>query len=147
LTRNIVDGMGPSGTFTKSAEATAIVLRENSNALLTILSAVASDPLYRWSVSPVEARHRQRLTEDDDQEDGPSATRKAELKDDLLAGITDTKTDKNEAAELVLSKIQEKLQGYEETTSQSIEGQVQFLINSARDPDNLSVMFSGWSSW
>ena len=149
--------MGPTGTegtFTKSAEATAVVLRANSNALLTILSAIASDPLYRWSVSPVEARRRQRLTDDEDQGTTGSTTTprkaaKAELKDDILA-ITETKTERNEAAALVLSKINEKLQGYEDGTSgeqQSIEGQVQLLINSARDPDNLSVMFNGWAPW
>ena len=55
LTRSLVDGLGPTGTegtFARAAEATAVVLRDNSNALLTILSAIAADPLYRWSVSP-----------------------------------------------------------------------------------------------
>ena len=149
LTRNIVDGMGPTGTegtFARSAEATAIVLRENANALLTILSAIASDPLYRWSVSPVEARRRQRLTDDDQQ---PSL--KAEkIKNGDQSSHTDSKSDRNEAAALVLAKIQEKLQGYEDGTAgeqQSIEGQVQLLINSARDPANLRVLFSGWAPW
>ena len=52
LTRNMVDGMGPTGTegtFARAAEATTRVLRDNSNALLTILSAIASDPLYRFT--------------------------------------------------------------------------------------------------
>lgn len=148
LTRNIVDGMGPTGTegtFASSAEATAVVLRENANALLTILSAIASDPLYRWSVSPVEARRRQRLNDDDDQ-----PARKKKIKDGDHASLTEKKSDRNEAAALVLAKIQEKLQGYEDGTSgeqQGIEGQVQLLINSARDPANLSRMFAGWASW
>ena len=50
MTRDIVDGMGPTGTegaFTAAAEATTQVLRENSSTLLTILSAVVSDPLYK----------------------------------------------------------------------------------------------------
>ncbi|CAB9503037.1 protein kinase TEL1 [Seminavis robusta] len=149
LTRNIVDGMGPTGTegvFTKSAEATAAVLRENANALLTILSAVASDPLYRWSVSPVEARRRQQLA-DDEQQPVPKGRRKSGS-----ASIPQTESttgERNEAAELVLAKIREKLQGYEEHSveGQSIEGQVQLLINSARDPNNLCVMFAGWAPW
>lgn len=48
----MVDGMGPTGTegtFARAAEATTRVLRDNSNALLTILSAIASDPLYRFT--------------------------------------------------------------------------------------------------
>lgn len=126
--------MGPTGTegaFTKAAEATAKVLRENANALLTILSAIASDPLYSWSVSPVEARRRQRMTDDDGAGD---------VKDLGENAQTESKSDRNEAAALVLAKINEKLQGYEDGTSgeqQSVEGQVQLLINSAIDPYNL----------
>ncbi len=63
LTRDIVDGMGPTGpegAFTHAAEATMSLLRDNSSALLTVLSAVVSDPLYKWSVSPVKARDLQR---------------------------------------------------------------------------------------
>ena len=93
----------------------------------------------------VEARRRQRLTEDD-QSSAPSEINQG----DLLPVTTESKSDRNEAAALVLAKIQEKLQGYEDGTSgeqQSIEGQVQLLINSARDPDNLSVMFTGWAPW
>ena len=67
MTRDIIDGFGPSateGVFRSSAEATMNVLRENSGALLTILSAVVSDPLYKWSVNPVKAQQR-RYDEDD----------------------------------------------------------------------------------
>jgi serine-protein kinase ATM len=145
LTRNLVDAMGPTGTegtFTRSAEATAIVLRENANALSTILSAIASDPLYRWSISPVEARRRQRLT---DEENEPAMKKNEKRKSGAQsASLTESKSDRNEAAALVLAKVQEKLQGYEDGTSgeqQGIEGQVQLLINSARDPANLCVMF------
>ena len=97
------------------------------------------------SVSPVEARRRQRLLEDDQD----SAL--SEIKNgDPLLGIGETKSERNEAAALVLTKVAEKLQGYEDGTSgeqQSIEGQVRFLINSARDPDNLGAMFFGWAPW
>jgi serine-protein kinase ATM len=148
LTRNVVDGFGPTGTegtFARSCEATASVLRENTNALLTILSAIASDPLYRWSVSPVEARRRQRIADDEQQ---PAPTKS--INDDKSLTVNESKSDRNEAAAMVLAKIQEKLSGYEDGTSgeqQSIEGQVQLLINSARDPANLCVMFAGWAPW
>ena len=59
--------MGPSGTegtFSRAAEETSKVLRDNSSALLTILSAIVSDPLYKWSVSPVKARRRQAAQND-----------------------------------------------------------------------------------
>jgi phosphatidylinositol kinase/protein kinase (PI-3 family) len=58
--------------------------------------------------------------------------------------------EKNEAAANAIAKIQEKLQGYEDGTSgeqQSVEGQVQLLINSAKDPDNLCDMYAGWAPW
>lgn len=112
-------------------------MRESSTSLLTILSAVVNDPLYKWSVSPVKARQRQ--MEDNN----------------LLAkgndGIGDQEQEnKNEAAQRAITKISEKLQGYEEGTGgeqQSVEGQVQLLINSARDPENLCKMYVGWCPW
>jgi phosphatidylinositol kinase/protein kinase (PI-3 family) len=58
--------------------------------------------------------------------------------------------DQNKAGAKALAKISEKLQGYEDSTSgeqQGVEGQVQLLINSARDPDNLCEMFAGWAPW
>jgi len=116
LTRDIIDGMGPSGTdgvFSKAAEATMGVLRNNADTLLTILSAVVSDPLYKWSLS----------TSDDN---------------------------RNDAADRAITKIHEKLEGYEDGTSgehKTVAGQVKLLINEARDPGNLSVMFVGWAPW
>ena len=56
--------LGVEGTFIKSAEETTAVLRKNADALLTILSAVVDDPLYRWSLSPVEAKKRQKSEND-----------------------------------------------------------------------------------
>lgn len=116
LTRNIVDGMGPLGTrgvFTTAAETTLEVLKENSNALLTILSAIVSDPLYKWTL-----------------------------------GIgKESKAGRNAAAALVISRIQEKLQGYEEGThgeQQTVSSQVQLLVNEAKDPNNLCRMYCGW---
>ena len=69
LTRDIVDGMGPSGTdgvFSKAAEATMGVMRNNADTLLTILSAVVSDPLYKWSLSPLKANQHQRKNKEED---------------------------------------------------------------------------------
>lgn len=131
LTRNIVDGMGPcgtEGTFVKVAEETTRILRRNASDLLTILSSVVADPLYRWNLNPMEASRQQaegRLREGSSEE-------------------------KNQAALKTITKIKEKLEGYEDSTSgeqQGVEGQVQLLINSARDPDTLCQMYVGWSPW
>ena len=55
--------MGPSGvegTFMKTAEHTLQVLQRNKDALLTILSAVVEDPLYKWSLTPVEVQQQEK---------------------------------------------------------------------------------------
>jgi len=149
LTRNIVDAMGPcgtEGTFSHAAEATMRLLRENATVLLTILSAVVSDPLYKWSVSPVKARLRQRL------DDGEEAAAKMDI--DFTGDSSPVKfqpsEDRNDAANRAITKIQEKLQGYENGTigeCQAVEGQVQLLINAARDHDNLCSLYFGWAPW
>ena len=58
--------------------------------------------------------------------------------------------DRNEAAAQAIAKVQEKLQGYEDGTSgepQSVEGQVRWLLHTARDPDLLCEMYHGWQAW
>jgi ataxia telangiectasia mutated family protein len=166
LTQNVVDGLGPTGTdglFTTASETTLAVLRQNSGALLTILSAVVSDPLYSWSMSPVKARERQALLNRDEDEvevgnnDEAEGTRRRAAALDASAawskGSSDNDfgvADQNEAAAAAISKIKEKLQGYEDGTSgeqQSIRSQIQLLIQMARDPDKLCEMFHGWSAW
>ena len=136
---------GTEGTFTRAAEETALLLRQNSSALLTILSAVVSDPLYKWNVTPREARNLQNVERDEGEE-------AAEVENAVdVSGAEDplpTADQKNEAAVRAIARIQDKLQGYEDGTSgerQSVEGQVQLLINEARDEENLSRIFHGWS--
>ena len=153
LTRDIVDGMGPSGTdgvFFKAAEATLAVLRHNSEALLTILSAVVSDPLYKWSISPQRARELQQEQEIKDEDEDDDSKRK-EVPSRLLSTVFNIEDDenRNDAAARAISKITNKLQGYEDSSSfdKSVAGQVKLLINEARDPDNLSLMYGGWSPW
>ena len=164
LTRDVVDGMGPSGTegcFSLSAEATATVLRDNAETLLTILSAVVSDPLYKWSMSPLQARKVQRAgarsadDEDDEdageeEEDADGALADAIGKHTSSAADENKEQNENEAATRAIQKIHQKLQGYEEGNTgerQSVEGQVQLLINEARDPDNLCNLYHGWAPW
>lgn len=67
LTRDIVDGMGINGvegTFRRCCEEVLKVLRENSLNLLTILEVVIYDPLYKWSLSPLKARNKQLMPND-----------------------------------------------------------------------------------
>ena len=141
LTQNIVDGLGPTeheGIFTSAAESTLSILRKNADSLLTILSAVVNDPLYKWSVSPMQARRRQRIAS----AEGEAVGKTGHGDDDL--------EDRNEAANHAIRRVREKLNGYEDGTSgeqQTIEGQVRFLVRAARDPDDLSHMYPGWAPW
>jgi len=140
--------MGPTGTdgaFSKAAEATMGVLRNNADTLLTILSAVVSDPLYKWSLSPMKANQHQR--NDDEDDDNGSTNTKLSMPN---AWMAPTSEDQNDTAARAIAKIHEKLEGYEDGTSgehKTVAGQVKLLINEARDPDNLSMMFGGWASW
>jgi len=161
LTRDIVDGMGPSGTegcFSAAAEATASVLRGNTETLLTILSAVVSDPLYKWSINPLQARRVQRGDQDDNEGDetgddiDDEATRATigRSANSVKNVAAPSEQSENDAANRAIQKIRQKLQGFEEGNSgerQSVEGQVQLLINSARDRDNLCVLYHGWAPW
>jgi ataxia telangiectasia mutated family protein len=152
LTRNMVDGMGPSGTegtFSNAAEETSRVLRDNASALLTILSAIVSDPLYKWSVSPVKARRRQ-AQEDEEEAEQPHGVEDTDFVSASAGGSLSSKEEHNKAAQQAVAKIDEKLKGFEDGTSgeqQSVEGQVQLLITTARDQDNLCQMYSGWAPW
>jgi phosphatidylinositol kinase/protein kinase (PI-3 family) len=132
--------MGPSGTdgvFSAAGQATMSVMRNNADTLLTILSAVVSDPLYKWSISPLISQQRQNY-DDESRLDFPCAR------------MFSSDENKNDAADRAIAKIHEKLQGYEDGTSgvhKTIAGQVKFLINEARDRDNLCLMFAGWAPW
>ena len=58
LTRDIVDGMGITGVegvFRRCCEKTMEVMRQNSEALLTIVQVLLHDPLSHWTLTPQQA--------------------------------------------------------------------------------------------
>lgn len=55
--------------------------------------------------------------------------------------------EKNKMAERVLCRLKEKLLGTEDGPASSIEGQVNRLIQQARDVSNLSRLFKGWQAY
>lgn len=137
--------LGTEGTFTKAAEATLEVLKDNSYALLTILSAIVADPLYKWSISS----HQNQRKNNDLKSSRKSVVSKKVIQESFSSSEENDTVKKNEAAAHTIRKIHEKLQGYEDGTSeqQSVVGQISLLINSARDRDNLCSMFPGWAPW
>lgn len=50
-------------------------------------------------------------------------------------------------ASRALSRIKLKLQGLEEGTATTVEGQVNRLIQQAKDERNLSKLFCGWQAY
>ena len=132
--------MGPCGTeglFVSVAEETTSILRQHEHELLAILSAVVADPLYKWSENATKAQ-RSRA------EERVMNWNPREARSDPVHYTNSETTTKT------LNKIKEKLQGYEDSTSgeqQGVKGQVQLLINSARDPNNLCIIFPGWGPW
>lgn len=53
----------------------------------------------------------------------------------------------NKTAERSLLRIEQKLQGTEEGLASSVSGQVERLIQQARDPTNLCRLFCGWQPY
>ncbi|KAH8074346.1 serine/threonine kinase [Aureococcus anophagefferens] len=113
-------------------------LQRTRGEIVTILDVLIHDPLYRWMVSPKDARHRQRH---DDADDGDDASRPG--------GGESNAGDANDDAERALFKVKQKLQGYEDAGHDvlSVEGQVKNLVADATDPENLCVLFPGWAPW
>lgn len=53
----------------------------------------------------------------------------------------------NKLAERVLIRLHQKLRGIEDGVKLSVPGQVNHLIQEARDPKNLSRLFPGWQPY
>uniref|UniRef100_A0A8D9AR42 non-specific serine/threonine protein kinase n=1 Tax=Cacopsylla melanoneura TaxID=428564 RepID=A0A8D9AR42_9HEMI len=131
LTRDVEDGMGVTGTegtFKKTCETTLTVMREHTETLLTILEVLLYDPLYTWTLTPSKAAEKQKLT-------------------NAKSFNTESDVPVNKIAARALFRLKQKLQGIEEGSVFSVEGQTNILIQRARDPDNLCRLFPGWQPY
>lgn len=147
---------GTEGTFQEAAKETISALRKNARNLLTILSSVVADPLYDWQTNPEELQRRQNEAEKQAVKT-PTIRRKSESGRKSLPSEIATvnkgvglKSNQNDGAIKTINKIKQKLDGYEDSAfgdQQGVEGQVQLLINSARDPNLLAEMYEGWGPW
>ncbi|KAK6170767.1 hypothetical protein SNE40_019079 [Patella caerulea] len=147
LTRDIVDGMGPTGVegvFRRCCEKTMEVMHDNQESLMTIVQVLLYDPLYAWTLSPQKA-HALQLRQNQDAED-------LNVTANNIGDITSNSDDRSDAsqeqvnklAERVLLRLQQKLQGIEDSVQLSVLGQVNLLIEEARDPKKLCRLFPGW---
>ncbi|XP_050594170.1 serine-protein kinase ATM isoform X2 [Bombus affinis] len=132
LTRNIVDGMGVSGvegTMRHCCEKTLTVLRDQRQIIITLLQVLLYDPLFKWTITPAEARNIQ------------SGTSSKLVENNQCSKAT------NKTAERALLRIEQKLQGTEEGLASSVSGQVERLIQEAHDPMNLCRLYCGWQPY
>jgi len=147
LTRDIVDGMGifgVEGPMRKSCEETMEVMRRNQESLLTIIEVFLHDPLYQWALT-VEAAMQHQW----DSEGTSSEVVSTVLEDSWGSnrGNPPEVRPVNAGAERALLRVKQKLDGTEDGASRSVAGQVQKLVQEARDPDKLCRMYVGWSAF
>ena len=112
------------------------MLRANAEALLTILEVLVGNPLYEWAR---DAAVQQR-------DPTPVGSHAPAVVEGGGGGGDD---DRNAHAELVLLRIQQKLDGRVHGGRErlAIQGQVRQLIDEARDPENSCRMYHGWAAW
>ncbi|RPB23770.1 hypothetical protein L211DRAFT_786209 [Terfezia boudieri ATCC MYA-4762] len=131
LTRDIVDGMGVTGTegvFRRCCEFTLSVLRLEKDNIMTILDVLRYDPLYSWTISPIKLKKMQRGEGRDESE--------ISAEDIFVKPNQGTKDDGE--AERSLEIVNKKLAG-----TLSVGATVNELIQQATDVKNLALLFCG----
>ncbi|XP_075536838.1 ATR serine/threonine kinase meiotic 41 [Dermacentor variabilis] len=128
LTHNMVDAMGPlgyEGVFRKACEVTLRIMRNETDALMSVLKPFVHDPLVEWSKAPKGARSHQ-------SESG-----------EII----------NEKALVNVNGIEQRLKGVYRGRNKpagpplSVEGQVDSLIQEATNEVNLCQMYVGWGAY
>ncbi|XP_047501891.1 serine/threonine-protein kinase ATR-like [Penaeus chinensis] len=124
LTHNMISAMGPTGyegIFRKTCEVTMRVMRDERDALMSILRPFIHDPLVEWSRGDKSAKNT-----------GEINNEKAQMHvsniEHRLSGQIRTK---GRGLNLPLS----------------VEGQVNSLIEEATSVDNLCQMYIGWAAY
>ncbi|KAK1971853.1 phosphatidylinositol 3 [Colletotrichum sublineola] len=153
LTRDIVDGMGITGTegvFRRCCEFTLHALREETYSIMTILDVLRYDPLYSWSISPVRLAKLQGGEYDGDGEDGDGGrggdgdndgdgdVGEGEGRKGRKGKQVNEPSEADRALEVVRKKLSKTL---------SVTATVNDLINQATDVSNLAVLYSGWAAY
>ena len=156
LTRDVVDGFGAcgvEGVMRRCSEETLRVLRANKNALTTVVAVLVHDPILKWAVSPERAADRQRDEHEQDarvSKKSPTGKGKADKTAErkrVSEKEVNASREGNLDAERALMRVAAKLDGYEGGELRSVAGQVQQLLQDARDPDLLCALYPGWAQW
>ncbi|KAL8900186.1 MAG: hypothetical protein Q9207_005812 [Kuettlingeria erythrocarpa] len=138
LTRDLVDGMGITGTegvFRRCCEFTLEALRNESYSIMTILDVLRYDPLYSWSLSPLRLKKLQEA-----QTEAPGGDL-ADGDEDDVGARKQTENEPGEA-DRALTVVKKKL-----SKSLSVTATVNELIQQATDERNLALLFAGWAAY
>ncbi|KAH7923978.1 hypothetical protein BV22DRAFT_1196306 [Leucogyrophana mollusca] len=137
MTRDMVDGMGRSGTqgvFQRCAEETLRVLRDRSDVILTVLEVFKYDPLHSWTASELKLKKVQDISNEPTARVTRDTSRFGAIGIDMTSGTAD------EAADRALTSVARKLD-----KALSVEYTVNELIAEATDIVNLATIYHGWS--
>jgi serine-protein kinase ATM len=140
LTRDVVDAMGctkTEGVFRRCCEFTLEALREERDAIMTLLNVLRYDPLHSWKMSPARAKRIQ------EEQQGPQAGVPADGGEAVVVQESvKRKADEGDEAGRALGMVEKKLAKTLSTTAT-----VNALIQQATDERNLAVLFCGkfWS--
>lgn len=152
MTRDIVDGMGTSGTsgvFHRCAEETLRVLRDDSEVIMTVLEVFKHDPLHSWYVictvyldksQEPETLYSRTASEVKVKriQQGVSAATTGTVRFGTGIGIDMNSGTAEEAADRALSSVSRKLD-----KALSVQYTVNQLIRDATDTRNLAQIFKG----
>lgn len=133
LTRDVVDGMGATGTegvFRRCCEFTLDAVRDDKDSIMTLLNVLRYDPLYNWTLSPVRAKRMQEAQETG--RNGVAAEQGSSKRREQEAGEADRS----------LSIVEKKL-----SKTLSTAATVNELIQQATDERHLATLFSGWAAY
>ncbi|CAF0985252.1 unnamed protein product [Brachionus calyciflorus] len=159
LTRDVIDGFGIcgiEGIFKNCCEATLKLLKNSREQIITIFEVLLYDPLHNWCLSPAKAFMMQQASvfNEQSQAEVNESSMISTFNSSTFSGKPNstqqslTKTaEKNKIAERILFQIKQKLLGYENGTQLSTDGQVNYLINEATNPENLCKIYVGWQPY
>ena len=137
LTRDIIDGFGITGVeglFKRSCERVYAALKEESEKVMCVLDVLKWDPLYSWVMSPV-TKYKHLIEDETDDETSTDLTNS-----NRVVKHTENEND-NQESYRALKGVEEKLNG----DGLRVEATVAGLIQEAINPENLSVIYMGWS--
>ncbi len=151
LTRDIVDGMGITGTegvFRRCCEFTMDAMREETYSIMTILDVLRYDPLHSWSISPVRLAKLQDARSRTDEAASEAAAQAGGAGADDPIAFGDAGRNNNNNNKVLLNQPSEADRALEVVRKKlsktlSVAATVNDLINQATDERNLAMLYSG----